>query len=81
MKPKKCESLPEEFAKKLISLEIRCDRPDATKDEINRLMDLYTSAIEYYNYVQDFSNQEYFQGKLTKLLTHTAETAEVKSPD
>jgi len=35
-------SLPTDFAKKLINLEIQVDRPDFTKEHVNELMDLYT---------------------------------------
>jgi len=35
-------SLPTDFAKKLINLEIQVDRPDFTKEHVNQLMDLYT---------------------------------------
>lgn len=38
----KSDSLPPNFAKKLISLEIQCERPDATQAHVNQLMDLYT---------------------------------------
>lgn len=31
-------------------------------------MDLYTLAIEYYNSVSDYENQQYFQSKLHNLL-------------
>lgn len=68
----KSEGLPENFAQKLISLEIQCDRPDATKAHLNSLMDLYTMAIEHYNLMGDDSNQEYFQGKLQRMLTESA---------
>ena len=29
------QGLPDNFAKKLISLEIQCERPDATKEHVN----------------------------------------------
>ncbi len=71
-------SLPKGFAKQVIELEIQCERPDATKDHVNLLMDLYTvsrlrhdqlqTAIEYYNYQTDIENQQFFQMKLQNLL-------------
>lgn len=45
-----------DFAQKLINLEIQVDRPDFTKEHVNSLMDLYTIAIEHYNYTNDFDN-------------------------
>ena len=53
---KKRMDLPRNFAKKVIDLELQCERPDVTKDNVNSLMDLYTLAIEYYNSVSDFDN-------------------------
>ncbi len=42
---KKRMSLPRNFAKKVIDLELQCERPDVTRDHINSLMDLYTVSF------------------------------------
>lgn len=45
LKIKKKMALPRNFAKKVIDLEIQCERPDVTKEHVNTLMDLYTVSI------------------------------------
>lgn len=58
-------TLPKNFAQQVIELEIQCDRPEATKEHVKKLMDLYTvhlfnlilqTAIEYYNCNSDTDN-------------------------
>ena len=41
-KLKKTMQLPKKFAQSVIELEIQCERPDATKEHVKKLMDLYT---------------------------------------
>ena len=41
-KLKKNVNLPKKFAQQVIELEIQCERPDATKEHVKKLMDLYT---------------------------------------
>lgn len=57
---KENKALPRDFALKIFNLEIQCEKPDATQEHMNELMDLYTMAIEYYNCTSDIDNQEYF---------------------
>ncbi|TNV74021.1 hypothetical protein FGO68_gene15886 [Halteria grandinella] len=66
---RKQRELPPNFAKSLIDCEIQVARPDATSEQVQKLMDLYTVAIEHYNSLNDFSNQAFYQSKLTGLLT------------
>jgi hypothetical protein len=56
LKIKKKVVLPRNFAKKVIDLEIQCDRPDVTRDHINTLMDLYT--VNFINYIIYFYNRQ-----------------------
>ena len=42
LKAKKRSGLPRNFAKKVIDLELQCERPDTTRVHVNDLMDLYT---------------------------------------
>ncbi len=41
-------ALPQGFAQSVIKLEIQCERPDATKDHVNKLVDLYTVILTFY---------------------------------
>jgi len=36
------EQLPENFAQRMINLEMHCEKSDSSPDHINQLMDLYT---------------------------------------
>jgi hypothetical protein len=42
LKIKKKMNLPRNFAKKVIDLELLCDRLDVTRENVNSLMDVYT---------------------------------------
>ncbi len=41
-------ALPQGFAQSVIKLEIQCERPDATKEHVNKLVDLYTVTLSIY---------------------------------
>jgi len=43
--------LPRNFAKKVIDLEIQCERPDVTRDHVNSLMDLYTVSFFFFYFL------------------------------
>ncbi len=68
MKGKKVDKLPKDFAKKVIELEIKCEKIDCDKEDITDLMNLYTHAIEYYNYKADRQNQEHYQMRLHQFI-------------
>ena len=60
--------LPKNFAQKIMLFEIKCQKTDCAKGDIETLMNLFTQAIEHYNVRADFENQRYFQMRLSSFL-------------
>lgn len=64
------KSLPENFADKLLDLEMRLDFADTYDMElVQQLNEMYKAAIEYYIH-EDPKKIQHFQRKLTSLLSN-----------
>jgi len=62
----KVPTLPVDFAGRVLKLEMQFEKGPSyiNMEDINKLMDLYTSAVEYYNSSLQEDRQKYYEGKL-----------------
>jgi hypothetical protein len=73
------KTLPARFAEQVLDLELEVEaNPQVEVETVNRLVELYSIAVEYYSTVQS-NKYLVFKNKITKLLLRPAITRSLES--